>query len=231
MASQRLVEYNGPDWTYFVAISGEAGSAWVKDFSQGEPARLEAWLRRSLDLLYHHRLQDGRELLDRVEPALPKLPASAVASVLHHRFVAVLAYAYYCQEDFDGAERLLAQAHQEVQQAIEEYPFLISLANRCSDFRLQRIRISRRQRRWAEMAERVETVRRILRDELPLCVLSDGAPIHFANLIGFYDSLPDLDAAGRSAVRATFDPELRLRQFENLVRHLYVLPGFVIPYP
>lgn len=206
MANAQSSVETGPDWTYFVAISGEAGRKWVEEFSQGEPARLEDWLHQSLGLLYNRRLQEGSNLLHRVEASLPGLPASAVASVLHHRFLAVLAYACYCREDFDAAERLLTEAHQEVQQVIEKNPFLISLANRCSDFRLQRIRISRSQLRWEEMAKRIETARRILRDEMPLCILS-GTPVHFATLVSFYDSLPVLGAEERSVIRSAFDPE------------------------
>jgi len=188
-------------------------------------------MQRSLDLFYNNRINEGWELLLHIEASFPDLPASAVASVLYHRFLAVSAYAHYCRGDFGRAECLLTEAHQEVQQIIERHPFLLSLANRCSDLRLQRIRISRSQRQWDEMAERIEAVRRILRDELPLCTLSDGTSIYFATLVKFYDSLPDLSEEELLAIHAGFDPDLRLRQFEILVSSLYMLPGFIIPYP
>jgi hypothetical protein len=231
MTNTQGVSETGPDWTYFVALGGEAGRRWVEEFSQGEPARLENWMQQSLELLYSRRIQEGCELLHRVETSLPDLPASAVTSVLYHRFLAVLAYAQYCRSDFDRAERLLTESHQKVQQMIERHPFLLPLANRCSDLHLQRIRISRSQRRWEEMAERIEVVRQILRDEMPLCTLGNGTSVYFATLVKFYDSLPGLSKEEISAIRAVFDPDLRLRQFEVLVSNLYMLPGFIIQYP
>ena len=219
------------DWVYFVANSGEEGQKWAREFYAEPHAAIEERMQRALNLLRQHRIVEGLELLRRVEESLPDPNSSSVASVLHHRYLAALAYAQYCCADFDAAERSLAEAHDEVRQGLERYSFLMPIANRCSDFRLQRIRISRSQRRWEEMRERIETVRRMLRDEEPLCTFSNGTHVHFATLVSFYESIQNLSNKERAAIRTVYDPILRLNQFERLAQTLYVLPGFAIGYP
>jgi hypothetical protein len=231
MASEPSLFTTHFDWTYFISLSCEEGRRWTEEFRTEPCAVVEEQIQRSLDLLRQHRVDEGFEVLCRVEESLSDPDSSSIASVLRHRYLAALAYAQYCRESFDAAEQSLEKAQDEVRQGLERYPFLMPIANRCSDFRLQRIRISRSQRRWQEMAERIETVRRMLRDEEPLCIFSDGTPVHFATLIRFYESIPSLSEEERAAIRTVYDPELRLRQFERLAQTLYVLPGFAIGYP
>jgi len=230
MASELSLFTTHFDWVYFISLSGEEGRRWTEEFRAEPCATIEEQIQRSLDLLRLHRVAAGFEMLCQVEGSLPS-PDSSVASVLCHRYLAALAYAHYCCESFDAAEQSLEKAQDLVREGIERYPFLMPIANRCSDFRLQRIRISRSQRRWQEMAERIEAVRRMLRDKEPLCIFSNGTPVHFATLIGFYESIPGLSDQERSAIRTVYDPTLRLRQFERLAQTLYVLPGFAIGYP
>lgn len=218
-------------WVYFITIASEEGRDWAREFRAEPHASLEEQMQQALSLLRQRRIGAGVDKLRRVEDALPASDSSSVASVLHHRYLAALAYAQYCREDFAAAERSLEGAQEEVRRGLEKHSFLMPIANQCSGFRLQRIRISRSQRLWEEMADRIEAVRKMLRDEEPLCTFSNGTPLSFGELARFYESIPSLGEVERAAIRTVYDPVLRLEQFERLAKTLYVLPGFAIGYP
>lgn len=229
-SSSSLLEANF-DWAYFVSISGEEGWRWTIELSLEPNASIEKRLQETLINLRQRCIVKGLELLAQAAALLRGQYSSSVTSALYHRYLAVLAYAQYCLEDFDSAERSLTDAHDEVRRVIERHSFLMPIASRCADFHLQRIRISRGKRCWEEMEDRIEAARRVLRDEEPLFTFSDGTPVHFATLASFYDSLPNLCSEKRAEIRTIYDSASRLGEFERFVQALYTLPGFAIGYP
>src|SRR5690349_1282847 len=91
------------DWVYFVAISGPEGRSWTTELRSEPHTSIEEWVQQALAHLRQHRIDKGLDLLGRAEALMPDPNASSVASVLYHRYLAVLAYAQYCREQFDAA--------------------------------------------------------------------------------------------------------------------------------
>ena len=216
-----------------MARSEPKGELWVKDYMTPERLQILRAADRALKELRRREILTGKTLLDDVEDRLGRLaetPASVVL-VLQRFYWTTRAYHDYCVDDFAGARQALDQAHQAVAAAIEIAPFLLPLAYHCHEFRLQRARVARTQNHLSEMAGHLQEVRAMLEDRTPLCILSDGRPIDLSAVTGFYRGIPSLDPVELESLRVFFDEEYRRDRTTRLLMSLYVLPGFVIPYP
>ncbi len=71
----------------------------------------------------------------------------------------------------------------------------------------------------------------MLEDRTPLCTLSGGRPVYLSTVTAFYRGIPSLDPVEIESLRFFFDEEYRRDRTTQFLMSLYVLPGFVIPYP
>lgn len=220
------------DSFYLIERCGEEGRRWVERYSRSKCGGLVRKIDSALMSLRGRRYEEGRRLLSEAESDLESYrnEPQSVFHVLVHLFHGVLAYAHYCDEDFEGAIRCVDLAEESLAKALEGHAFLVPLSARFLDFGFQRIRIARNRQRWAEMKHCVERVRGMLEDRVPLCVLEGGGQIFLHTLIGFYHSI-DLDEADRQFIDGFFGEEKRIADFEKAVHKIFVLAGPVIPYP
>ena len=220
-------------WAHFVARSGPEGAQWMSEYRKAGRADLIQSADCALEQLRRQRLPEGKALLDQVAGQLELLdgvPAS-LRLVIQRFFWATLAYYHYCIGELERAEQALDQAHQAIVSAIESAPFLLPLAIHSHEFRLQHARVARRRRRWRDMKERLQEVRAMLEDRLPLCTLSDGRTIYLSTVADFHRALPALDAEELASLRFFLDEEHRRQSIDSFLMSLYVLPGVVIQYP
>jgi hypothetical protein len=223
----------GHQWSHFVIRSGPEGKRWMEEYENEERLRLTDMTQRALQLLRRQQIAEGKELLDHVESRLDRLdgvPAS-VLLVMKRFFWAALAYYHYCVDDAALAEQNLERADQAVVSAVEAAPFLLPLALHAHEFRLQHARVARYRRRWSEMRERLQEVRAMLEDRIPLSVLSDGTPVYFSTIVTFLNAIPSLDAEEIESLRFFLDGTYRRDCIDLIFMSLYVQPGVVIHYP
>ena len=116
-------------------------------------------------------------------------------------------------------------------EAIGAQGCLLPLAFHAHEYPLHRARIARSRQRWQEMRDHVSDVRGMMEGTRPFCTLPDGTPVLLADLQRFYRSLAPLSEAEQRACEGVLDDGVRLRGFERFAGELYLLPGFVIPYP
>jgi hypothetical protein len=219
-------------WYHFIARSSLEGKRWVEEY-RSEQWRLAEMSDHALQQLRRQQLREGKDLLDQVASRLEETDGirPSVLLVLQRFYWATLAYYHYCIGELDQAERLLDRAQQAVVSAIETEPFLLPFAMHCHEFRLQNARVARYRRRWHEMRERLQEVRGMLENQLPLCALTDGRPIYFSNIVEFLRAIPSLDAEELESLRFFLDDEHRREYIQQALMSLYVLPGAVIQYP
>jgi hypothetical protein len=222
-----------PNVAYFIARRGGEGERWVEEYTRPEHVELMARANRALQALRARRMREGRRDLKVVERLFRRAGSTTARSVHHilgRWYYGLLAYDFYCAEDFPGAESALDQGHEEVRQAIEIERFLLPYAMECYDFWLQRIRIARNQRRWPEVWRRIEITRQIATGERPCCVLSDGTAVGVLAVQEFYECFEALTDMERRALRRVLEAESRSRHFRSILSEVYSPPGFVIPY-
>lgn len=232
-APLRPAKAGGHQWPHFVARSGPEGKKWMEEYGIEERLRLTDMTQEALQRLRRQQIREGKELLDHAQSRLERLdgvPAS-VLLVMKRFYWAALAYYHYCVDDIDLAEQHLERAHQAVVSAIEAAPFLLPLALHAHEFRLQHARVARYRRRWSEMRERLQEVRAMLEDRIPLCTLSDGRPVYFSTVVDFLRAIPSLDPEEIESLRFFLDAEYRHECIDLSLMSLYVLPGVVIHYP
>jgi tetratricopeptide (TPR) repeat protein len=218
-------------WLRLVAASCEEGRYWCEQYLQDEHKAIERNALHSLVLLRKGKIEAGCFVLASVESGLRDVqsaPAS-VLFILQRWYYGILAYAHYCCERFDEALQALDQADSAVSAAIELAPFLVTFADHCFEFRLQRARIARNRRRWKEMRRYIEDARKMIEGGLPFCVLSDGRAIYRQTVREFCASL-SLSLEARVGPGLTTDVENRLKDFDQIAVGLYAKPGLVIPY-
>jgi hypothetical protein len=145
-------------------------------------------------------------------------------------YYGLVAYYFYCIEDYCDAEEALDRGQEEVRQAIERKRFLLPYAMECYDFWLQRIRVACSRRLWPEMWRRVEITRQIANGEHPCCELSDGTAIDAKAIQTFYSVFGALTDRERQPLRRVLDEEGWKQHFRSKLSEIYTLPGFVIPY-
>lgn len=217
------------DWLYFAAKSGEEGRAWSAGYQRFDA--LEVASIRALEQLRAGDLDGGAATLAGMRRGLDAADAApSMRSVLERWYYGVLGFLHYRREEFAAAETAMIAAFEAVRAAVARRRFLLLLANHCHEFTLHRARISRNQRRWAEMEEHLALARGMMTDRLPLCHLADGTPVFFTTLTDYYLALP-LDDDERTWLGGLLDRESRLRQFDRFVENIYLQPGFAIPYP
>jgi hypothetical protein len=219
-------------WLHLAGLSSTAGCAWVAEYTRLGAVELTHTIDSAVVLLRGRHLHKARELLRESEARIKSMPPlnDSISRVLWRWHWSALAYERYCSEDLDTAHELLRQADEEVLLALEQ-PFLLTLANHCYDFQLQRARIERNRRRWEEVARHVELGRAMLENRQPLCILRSGLKVYITDVDDFHRSIDATDDNDRVALQQILDQGRRREIFEALVRDIYVIPGFVIPYP
>ena len=221
-----------PDWFRFIALSGEEGSKWVQEYRQPECRLLAGEVSRALELLRKRRIEAGGELLREVLEPLKKLVpcCETIGLVLDRIYNPVLAYYYYCIEDYDAAEEALEVAGRALRRAIMLRPFLVPLADSFIDFTFQRARIARNRQRWVETRNYLRKVDGMIQGDLPFCRLSDGTEIDLAVLRHFYSLLP-LVEEDRALASYVFDNSILRSVFKKTEAEIYCQIGLLIPYP
>lgn len=218
-------------WLRLVAASCEEGRRWREQYSHEDYKTLERNAFHGLVLLRKGKIEAGCFVLASVESGLRSVqsaPAS-ILFILQRWYYGILAYAHYCCERFDEAMQALDQADGAVSGAIELAPFLLTFADHCFEFRLQRARIARNRRRWREMRNHIDEARKMIEGRLPFCVLRDGRAIYRQTVRDYCASLPLLPEE-KTGLGLAKDVEARLKDFDQIAAGLYARPGLVIPY-
>ncbi len=214
-------------WKHFVYRSGPAGRSWIEDYERFGDVDSACW--NALVALRKRDLEVGRHLLDRARVESRGVP-DPIRWVLERWLFGAEAYYHYCLDDFDRAELDLDRARRAIMSAVGAASFLLPFAEHCEEFELQKARCARQRREWDIMRSHIQIARDMMTSRCPLCVLDDGRTIYARSVQEFYRSL-DLGPEERCAAEPLIDDGLRLRQFDHIVRTIYLLPGFVIPDP
>jgi hypothetical protein len=221
-----------PNVAYFVARLGGVALDWAEEYTLTEHVELMGVADRSVRHLRARRIEAGKADLDVAESMLRETAdrTRSVHLLLARWYYQASAYLSYRTEDYAGAEEALDRAEEMVSQAIGLDPFLLPYAMRCCELWSQRIRVTRTQRRWAELWRRVEVTRQIVEGERPCCLPAGGAAVHIAAVQAFYSRFDGLTERERTPLSRVLDDEARRRQFRAVLSEIYLLPGFVIPY-
>lgn len=228
---EKLLSTERYDWSHYVALSGDAGRRWIKEYHRAQYRSFLRLTSQSIGLLREKRIDEGEKLLKRAGESLKSQLArsTSISDVLGRFYHGAVAYLHYCLKSFDCAKEELQLAHESVASGIERQRFLIPMAVHCAELRLQRARIAGRQRAWKEMQDHVETARKMLDGELPLCILSDGAPVRMRDLKKFYNAIVTNDDE-KAAIYELFDDGRRKDLLNKMILEVYAVPGFVISY-
>ncbi|HYU32694.1 MAG TPA: hypothetical protein VEW48_11070 [Thermoanaerobaculia bacterium] len=220
-------------WADFIALGGAAGRLWLAEYELAGGMELHRWTEEALELLRRRQLDAGLARLEQADAlagARIDDARDSIAHVMRRWYWAALAYLHYCRDDFELASQALVRAHDAVRAAVEAAEPLLPLAPHCHEFRIQHARIARSRRRWSEMWSHIEIARRMLEDREPLCLRSDGVPVHFADLARHYGRLSAYAGDDRKALAGLLTARYRLRYFELHVHWVYTPAGFTIPY-
>jgi hypothetical protein len=222
----------GRNWFSFVASWSEEAHRWVLDYRYSECWELMTATFQSLELLHERRLDAGLAVLEEVRVRIGEAPGlrPSLRCVVERYYHPVLAYAHYCREELDLAERCLGRAQDSVAAAIGFERFLVPLADICLDFGYQRARIARSRRNWQDMRRRLDDVGAMLEGRAPFCTLPDGTGVMLDDLLAFYAAIP-LDQEERASLADLLDPEARGQTFQRTCAGIFALPDFVISYP
>lgn len=221
-----------PNWFHFIALSGEEGHEWVREYRQPERLALAGEISRALELLRKRQIDIARDLLQDLEIPLREVvaPCETVHLVLDRIYYPVLAYYHYCVEDYDAAEEALETAGNALRRGILLRRFLMPLADSFIDFTFQRARIARSRHRWVDLQHHLALVGGMTEGRIPFCRLCDGTPIDLAALRSFYLSMPLTDEDRESASYVLQDGILQ-SIFETTAMEICCQIGLLIPYP
>jgi hypothetical protein len=218
-----------------VEASGEEGRAWLRLFRSKEVAEIADATGRAILLLRERQFEPAVALLEGASVKLGALrcPRPSIVHLLERELHGVLAYQFYCVDDFERATELLLRADRAIRAAVSHDRFLLPLAHDCPELRMHHARIARNQGRFREMGEHVAIVRGMVAGTRPLCELADGTPVHYAMLAAHCEPLAQYGDRALEAVRgAAFgDVASRQQKLERLLLQMYMLPGFVFPPP
>ena len=212
-----------------LAACGDEARSWIDEFRRHWPLAETAF--DALGHLRKHDLDTGLRRLSELETSLRALDIvdPSIAHLLWRWYFAALAYHAYLREDLPAARCLLDRADRAVRSAVGGHRFLVIFALQCVDFRFQRARIARRERRWDDVRRHLRAVREMWRGETPFCRLDDGREIHLGEIQDFCAALPLSDEQ-----RAHLAQILERTDFSSIdqsEQHIYVLPETVIAYP
>jgi hypothetical protein len=218
-------------WSHFIRRQGGPAEAWVREYERHQ--ELHALQFRALLSMRRHRLEEGRRQLAEYEARLDRAAArgTSLRFVLERYLHSVLGYYHYCREELEAAEASMERAERAAIAAIEVDGFLLTQANSCYEFRLQKARIARNAERWDAMFRHIESVRAMAAGEAPLCVLGDGTVIDYETLVRLYRSLGRLDRRERIVVDRVATAESRLLLLDGFVRRILAFPEVGIQYP
>lgn len=223
------------DWAQLVALSGEAGRAWLAEYERPEHAAIAGGTDRALALLRRRQNEPAAALLEearaRLEALVLREPGAppSIVHVLERWYHGVSAYYFYCVDDPAPAERGLFLADRAVRRAVEQERFLLPLAHHCHEFVLHLARIARNGRRWRAMHEHLTAVRAMIDNRAPLCELGDGTKVDYAMIARHCAAFLPSDEEGQRTLQSFADASLRQRGLDRFVLQLYLLPGFVLP--
>lgn len=220
-------------WLDLVAASGPAGSRWAQLYESSAKEAL-GYSEAGLSRLRERRLAEGLSLLERAESCRRSLihGPSSISHVVARFYYGTLAYAFYCQSDFERAERALRHAQESIRAALEAEEFLIPFATHSLDVRAKSVLVAREQCQWIKVTRRIHALRAVTLDRKPLSMVSDGnVPIFHSTIVDFISKLPNLTKEIERVAVYLSDKSLRLAECEAGIGAMYALPGFVIPCP
>jgi hypothetical protein len=218
-------------WDDLVAASGSEGVRWTTSYRQMGSVTWQV-LQAALKSLRQRRFDDAWRLLTEAERCRAGLLAEpSQFHVLGRFYFGVLAYAYFCRQELDRADRALTAALDAVRQALEVEEVLLPFAAMATDMLIKRVHVERARCNWAAMDRAVQAMRAVAADRAPLVVLSGGRPVFHATIGAHLAGLIRPVQATERIARYLADAGLRQSQLELEVQSLYALPGFVIPYP
>lgn len=218
-------------WYHAIRAASPAGRRWAEHLAARGALDFPQRAEEALASLRAGQVRRGRARLARLGSELESLRGKVEDSALRaleRWYLGIRAYQRYLEGDLEGAEAELGAAEASVVGAVRAHRFLLPLAIFCHDFRVQRARIARSRRRWAEMEGHVRIARDMLEDRLPLCRLGDGEPVFVATLARHLRALPDLPEHERRALTGFLNPERRRRTLEAFTRSAYRLPWLLI---
>ncbi|MEM1178518.1 MAG: hypothetical protein AAGM22_09245 [Acidobacteriota bacterium] len=219
-------------WLAMARRSGREGDEWATEFMTTPLPTLILWSTRALEFLRKHEVEEGRELLLKVQRHMADLEAQGgdLPLMVPRRWtLGILAYLHYLDRRYDEALDTLDRAESAVCEVVATYPFLAELAMVGRDFAVQRARVYRCQREWVSCLESLEAARGMIRGDVALLRLGDGRKVFVHDVVGYFRSL-DLNAEEHEALDYYFDPERNLVDFTRQTNSLGVPPGFVVPY-
>jgi hypothetical protein len=216
-----------------LALCGEDARQWLDEFRAEESWQVAKNAFQAMVCFRRHDLDGACELLRSASEQLAALHGASpsVIHLLRRWQLSAMAYFHYLNGDLAGAIEHLMSAHDEVRAALSRDPFLLPFATHCTDFRIQMARIARRQNRWADAQEQIDSLRRIYADLEPFCTLEDGTDVRLSDIRRFYEALP-LDEQQREKLRFALDEDFpHSHWLDRLEEQVFALPDFVIPYP
>jgi hypothetical protein len=217
------------DWTELTAMYGASACEWLAEYR-----RHSGVLEHSLAALA--MLQAGD--LDAASSALrqsvetlcslqhPEYSLFHAWSAAHYR---VAAYCHYLRGEYELAHKTLNIACSSVEAAISRQSFLLPLALECVDFCLNRARVYRNERRWAEMHRSISLGRGMALDSEPLCRTLQGSPVYLSTLAAH---IPALSVGSEGLKPSTLLDRYSWRvRVDGFARQLLRIPGLAIEYP
>lgn len=220
-------------WYYFIPHSGDAGRCWYRRFLEAGGMDMCIALEQALELAKAGRAAEGAPLLIDTSRHLQvhrKAASAALWLVLRRHYLGVHAYFRYLRGDYRRASALLERASVAALHAIDEAPFLLTLASSEYEFCLHHARIARNQRLWAEMRAWLDSGRAMVRSERPLCRLPSGRLVFLRELDAIYEAMTPENDLEQEALRVLTDAAVREAQFERMARSIEVLGTVVVPF-
>lgn len=219
---------------HFIVRGSEAGRRWMESFEAGPGPGLIRDADAALDLLRRGHLEAGSAQLSEVARRLERCRSRqepSARAVLDRWFWGVSAFGRYRRRELEAASDELARARRAVVRALEEERALLPLAWHCQELWLHDARIARNRRSWIEMESHIERVRRMMRNEVPLCRLRDETDIWVRDVADFYHRIPDLTEDERREIGPLLDGHALLESFESFVQRIYAPSHLLIPQP
>jgi hypothetical protein len=214
-------------WREMVAAASGDGRAWLESYHESEAA-IGVAMTRALALLRRGELDESTRLMAEVAAHREEIRARrpGVFHVLGRFYHGERAYYEYLTGNTVEAERQMDAAAEAVRRAVDTHRFLLPLAPLVVDIPLQKARIARRNRNWAEMEGQLHAMYEMEAGTRPLCVLEDGTVVDYALLGRYFASLAIPDER-RGAAEKMLDPVARLRALRAVTTRLYAPPELV----
>ncbi|HEU4558188.1 MAG TPA: hypothetical protein VFS20_10075 [Longimicrobium sp.] len=217
-------------WFDMVRMSGAEGRRWVAEYARVQP--LVTQVLAPLEVLRKGDLATGGEMLERASEALQGtcFEHASLRAMVERWYLGVEGYAHYTRNEYDQADACMRGAVERLGDALAEHAFLMPMADDAFMLVLQRARIARNRRRWAEMWEHLDTCAALRDDRRPYAALAGGTPLMLSIMVDWFGALP-APAHAQPLVPHLQDAYERRLNTEFTLREVVRLSGFAIPHP